>query len=214
MVLGAVTAVYVFGNRDGYDSFGVTHEQPVVFSHRHHAGELGIDCRYCHNSVEKSAFAGMPTTETCLSCHSQLFRDSEMLDPVWQSLKTGEPVPWRRVHDLGDFVYFDHSVHVNNGVSCRSCHGDVENMVMASQVEDLSMLWCFQCHRNPETHLVPQEDVVNVRRKADPLLPTDHIDILHASPFDAQQWQEAHAKAVQGRNVNNYNLTDCTTCHR
>jgi len=217
VVLGLTLAVYVFGNRDGYDEFGVNQEQPVIFSHRHHSGELGIDCRFCHTTVEKSSFAGMPSTETCLTCHSQLFRESPLLQPVWDSLRHQQPVPWNRVHDLGDFVYFDHSVHVNNGVSCRSCHGDVEDMVTVSKTKDITMLWCIECHRNPEPRLVPEGDVVNVRRQADPLANAEHVEILKSSPFDAEKWKRAHTEAMSeqmGREVNNYNLTDCTTCHR
>ncbi|MDP0501784.1 MAG: cytochrome c3 family protein [Verrucomicrobiota bacterium JB022] len=214
LVLASLTAVYVFGSRDGYEGFGVTHEQPIIFSHRHHAGELGIDCRYCHTGVEKAAFAGLPSTDTCLSCHSQLFRDSPMLDPLWESLRTGEPVRWQRVHDLGDFVYFDHSVHVNNGVSCRSCHGDVEDMVTVAQVEELSMLWCLECHRNPSAHLVPEAEVVNVRRQADPLQPGETFHAMRSSPFDAKRWHDVHEEVAAQQSVATYNLTDCTACHR
>jgi len=121
--------------------------QPIAFSHKHHSGDDGIDCRYCHTSVERSSFAGIPSTEICMSCHAQLFADAPMLEPLRQSARTGIPIRWMRVHDLPDFVFFDHSIHVNKGVDCRQCHGRVERMPRMMRVASLEMQWCLDCHR-------------------------------------------------------------------
>jgi len=126
--------------------------QPVPFSHEHHVGGLGIDCRYCHTSVESSAFAGLPPTETCMTCHSQLWRSADMLEPVRASYRTGRPLEWERVNDLPDFVYFDHSIHVHRGVACTTCHGRVDQMPLMRQAHSLLMQWCLDCHRNPQHH--------------------------------------------------------------
>ena len=117
--------------------------QPVPFSHKHHVGQLGIDCRYCHTGVEKSAYAGIPPTETCMTCHSQLYTDQAMLQPVRESLATGTPIRWNRVHDLPDFVYFNHSIHVNKGIGCTSCHGRENQMQLVWQDQTLYMSWCL-----------------------------------------------------------------------
>lgn len=130
-------------------------QQPIAFSHKHHAGDNGIDCRYCHYSVEKSAFAGIPSTQVCMSCHSQLFTDAPLLEPLRESARTGRPLRWVRVHDLPDFVYFDHSIHVAKGVGCGECHGQVERMARVQRVASLEMQWCLGCHRRMarERHL-------------------------------------------------------------
>lgn len=137
----------------------VAEQQPVPFSHRHHAGELGIACVNCHVSVEDSASAGLPPTETCMACHSQIWTNAEALEPVRQSLLTDEPIAWNRVHDLPDFVYFHHGVHVTAGVPCSSCHGDVTEMALIQQVEPLTMRFCLDCHRDPHDELVPLDAV-------------------------------------------------------
>jgi hypothetical protein len=125
----------------------VSPPQPIPFSHKHHAGDDGIDCRYCHYSVEKSAFAGIPSARVCLTCHSQLFADAPMLAPLRESERTGVPLRWIRVHDLPDFVFFNHSIHVAKGVACDDCHGPVERMPRIQRVASLEMQWCLQCHR-------------------------------------------------------------------
>ncbi len=129
--------------------------QPIPFSHKHHAGDDGIDCRYCHYSVEKSSFAGIPSTEVCLTCHSQLFADAPILEPLRESARTGRPIAWVRVHRLPDFVFFDHSIHVAKGLACSTCHGDVEAMPRIERVSSLEMQWCLDCHRtlSRERHL-------------------------------------------------------------
>lgn len=136
--------------------------QPVPFSHRHHVGEMGIDCRYCHTSVEESGFAGIPPTETCMNCHKQIWSDSPMLEPVRASARSGEPLAWARVHDLPDFAYFNHSIHVARGVGCASCHGRVDTMPLMWQESPLTMGWCLDCHRDPTPHLRPQSEVFNM----------------------------------------------------
>jgi hypothetical protein len=134
-------------------------EQPVPFYHRHHVGGMGIDCRYCHTSVDKAAFAGIPPTKTCMNCHSQIFKDSPTLEPVRASWRENRSIPWLRVHDLPDFVYFNHSAHVNKGVGCTTCHGAVDKMSYVWQEKSLLMEWCLDCHRAPERYLRPKGEV-------------------------------------------------------
>lgn len=180
-----------------HPSIGSPVRQAVPFSHKHHVGDVGLDCRYCHTSVERSAFAGMPPTSTCMTCHSQLFTDSPMLAPVVASFESGAPLQWNRVHDLPDFVYFNHSIHVNKGVGCVSCHGRVDRMPLTWQVNSLYMRWCLDCHRNPEKFLRPREEVFNMEYEP----PVDQV-------------------ALGRRLAKDYGLpgvrqmTDCVTCHR
>jgi len=141
---------------------GYAPEQPIPFSHKLHAGQLGMDCRYCHSSVEKASHASIPTAETCWTCHSQVKTDSPLLAPLRKAIETGEPIEWKKVHQSPDYVFFDHSVHVNSGVSCVSCHGRVDEMEVVRIVEPHSMSWCLECHRNPEEHLRPVEEVTNL----------------------------------------------------
>ncbi len=174
----------------------ITREQPVPFSHEHHVGGLGIDCRYCHTAVETARFAGIPPTETCMTCHSQLWTNAAMLAPVRASLAEKRPLRWRRVHNLPGYVYFDHSAHVANGVGCSTCHGAVDRMPLVRQVAPLTMGWCLDCHRHPEKHLRPRDAV-----------------------FD-MQWQRPKDQAARGRkllaqyHINVERLTDCSRCHR
>ena len=130
--------------------------QNPPFSHQHHVGGLGIDCRYCHTSVETSNFAGIPPTRTCMNCHAQIWTNAPMLEPVRESFRTGKNLQWIRVHDLPDFVYFDHSIHVNKGIGCRSCHGSVDNMPLMWEENSLQMEWCLDCHRNPAKFIRPK----------------------------------------------------------
>ncbi|HEX5515779.1 MAG TPA: cytochrome c3 family protein [Gammaproteobacteria bacterium] len=186
-------AYYRSGWRTGQD---VIRAQPVPFSHRHHVGQLGIDCRYCHTSVETSAFAGLPSTDICMSCHSQLWTNAEMLAPVRQSMAGDKPIRWRRVHDLPDFVYFDHSIHVQKGVGCESCHGRIDQMPLTRQAESLLMHWCLDCHRQPERHLRPQEAIFTMGWTP----PADQL-------AQGRRLAEAHRL---DRNV----MVNCSTCHR
>jgi hypothetical protein len=171
-------------------------EQPVPFSHQHHAGELRIDCRYCHVTVETSRFAGIPSTHVCMTCHSQVWTNAPMLAPVRQSLAEGRPLRWNRVHQLPGYVYFDHSIHVAKGVACASCHGPVHEMPLVRQVAPLTMGWCLDCHRNPGPRLSPPEALFDTR-----IAPGgDGLD---------------QARAYLARyHVRTRGLTDCTVCHR
>ncbi len=169
-------------------------EQPVQFSHRHHVGEDGIDCRYCHADVERSDFAGIPATEVCMTCHSQLFVDAPMLAPVRESLATGVPIPWRRVHDLPDYVYFSHRAHVNNGVGCTTCHGEIDRMALTRQVAPLSMQWCLDCHRDPGPNL----------RRPDEIFSTAWEPATSDDDAELAELYQIHA----GR------MTGCYVCHR
>src|SRR6266436_8248462 len=147
---------------------GVRKPQPVPFSHQHHVTGLGIDCRYCHTSVEDSGFAGIPPTRTCMNCHSQIFANSPFLEPVRESFRSGQSIQWTRVHDLPDFVYFNHSIHVNKGVGCTTCHGQVDRMPLMMQEKSLQMEWCLDCHRNPERYVRPRDAVYRVDYVAPP----------------------------------------------
>src|ERR1700693_2581874 len=138
---------------------GVAREQPIPFSHAHHVGDVGLDCRYCHTSVETSSFANVPPTKTCMNCHSQIWSTSPTLEPVRASFRTGTSIQWTRVHDLPDFVYFNHSIHVNKGIGCESCHGRVDRMPLVWQAARLQMSWCLECHRSPEKFIRPREEV-------------------------------------------------------
>jgi hypothetical protein len=134
-------------------------EQPVQFSHKHHVQDDGIDCRYCHTTVDKSTFAGLPPTETCMTCHSQIWSDSPELKPVQDSFKSGKPLQWNRVHDLPDHAYFNHAIHINKGVGCESCHGRIDEMPLVKKVHLLNMAWCVDCHRDPRPALRPKDQV-------------------------------------------------------
>src|SRR5687768_7323771 len=137
-------------------------DQPIQFSHAHHAGGMGIDCRYCHTSVEDSSFANIPPTKTCMNCHSQIWSTAPILEPVRASFRDNTPLTWTRVHDLPDFVYFNHSIHVKQGVGCATCHGPVDKMPLVYQQAPLTMSWCLNCHRNPEKFVRPREEVFNM----------------------------------------------------
>ncbi|MBX7245283.1 MAG: cytochrome c family protein [Candidatus Sumerlaeaceae bacterium] len=137
-------------------------EQPVPFSHEHHVAGLGIDCRFCHWSVEKSSFAGIPPTKVCMTCHSQVFTDAPMLEPVRESFRSDQPIQWVKVHDLAKFVYFNHSIHIAKGIGCNECHGRIDKMSLTFQESTLYMQWCLQCHREPERFVRPKDQVFNM----------------------------------------------------
>jgi hypothetical protein len=175
---------------------GVPLEQPVPFSHQHHAGGLGIDCRFCHSTVEKSASAGMPSTETCMMCHSQIWTNAPLLAPVRKSIDTGQPLRWTRVHDLPDFAYFDHSIHVTKGVGCSTCHGRVDEMPLTWKVNTLFMKWCIDCHRDPTGFLRPRDRI---------------FDMTWKPPPD----QSARGRELANSyRINSSQLLDCGICHR
>jgi len=137
-------------------------DQPVPFSHKHHVEGLGLQCQYCHTTVEKSSYAGIPPTKTCMNCHAQIWTDAQLLEPVRQSWATGESLPWTRVHDLPDYVFFNHEIHVNKGIGCSSCHGRVDQMPIMYMQNSLQMEWCLNCHRNPEKNLRPTSEIYNM----------------------------------------------------
>jgi hypothetical protein len=145
-----------------FTDVGYAPEQPVPFSHALHAGEMGMDCRYCHNTVEDASFAAVPPTKTCMNCHSQVKTESPRLAKVRESYETGQPIHWVRVHMLPDYAYFPHNAHVKAGVGCSSCHGRIDQMERVHQAEPLSMGWCLDCHRDPEPHLRPVDEVTNM----------------------------------------------------
>src|SRR2546427_5435519 len=169
-------------------------EQPVPFSHEHHVGGLGIDCRYCHTSVENSSFAGIPPTKICMNCHSQIWNTSAMLEPVRKSFRTDESIRWIRVHDLPDYVYFNHSIHVAKGIGCTSCHGSINKMPLTWQQASLQMGWCLECHRHPERFVRPRSEVFNV---------------TYQPPANQE---ELGNKLVKEYRIQS--LTSCSTCHR
>ncbi|TWU43442.1 Class III cytochrome C family protein [Novipirellula aureliae] len=188
-------------------NIGYKPTQPVPFSHAMHAGQLKMDCRYCHNTVFEAAHAAVPPTATCINCHSPadiqgvtalsaVRADSEKLDPIHESWETGKSVAWKRIHNLPEFVYFNHAAHVNSGVSCKSCHGRVDQMEVVYQHEPLSMAWCIECHRNPDPHLRPIEEVTNLGWQ-----PPEGWD------------QEAFAKE-QRETLNINPQVHCAVCHR
>src|SRR5579885_2323129 len=140
----------------------VPREQPVPFSHEHHVGGLGIDCRYCHTTVETSSFANVPAVKICMNCHSQMWAVAPMLEPIRESYRTGRSIEWTRVYDLPQFVYFNHSIHVNKGMGCSTCHGRVDKMPLTWRAQDLTMGWCLNCHRHPENYVRPENRVFDM----------------------------------------------------
>lgn len=172
----------------------VAKSQPVPFSHKHHVTGVGIDCRYCHSSVEETAFAGMPATETCMSCHSQIWADSPMLEAVRESLRTNRSLEWVRVHDLPGFVYFNHSIHLKKGIGCATCHGRVDQMPLMWKQNTLNMEWCLECHRQPEKYIRPRSEVFNM---------------AYQPPADQRALGKQLVREYKVRK-----LTDCSICHR
>jgi hypothetical protein len=166
--------------------------QPIAFDHRHHVRDDGIDCLYCHEDAERSPYAGVPAAERCMGCHNQIWNDSSLIAPLRDSVETGQPIAWQRVHSLPDFVYFDHSIHVNRGVGCVTCHGRVDEMAAVYQVHRLSMSWCLDCHRDPAPNLRPR----------------DRITSMTWAPDGPDQLRRL-AEQYRPRS-----LTHCSTCHR
>jgi hypothetical protein len=202
VVVGSTAPLYfaivvAYGFSPQSTDVGYMPEQPIPFSHKLHAGELGLDCRYCHNTVEKTQHAAIPPTQTCMNCHAQIHPESGKLQPLFESYETGMPIPWVRVHDLPQYAYFDHSAHVTRGVSCVECHGRIDTMETVYQHEKLSMGWCLECHRNPDPH-VRNPDLVTQLEWG--------IDMSDA---------EKIAHSITWRELNNLNPSqDCSTCHR
>lgn len=196
LLIATGLGLVAFVRSDYYLSTNNPITQPVPFSHQRHVGANGIQCVYCHTSVEDSAFAGLPATETCMTCHSQILADSPLLEPVRRSWETGQPIEWVRVHDLPDYVYINHSVHINKGIGCETCHGPVNEMRLTQKEHTLQMEWCLECHRAPEKFIRPREEIYT---------------------FD---WQPSENQLALGQRlvaeyqVNTEQLTDCSMCHR
>jgi Cytochrome c7 and related cytochrome c len=185
-------------DRGGYETRQLeAREQPIPFSHAHHVGALGIDCRYCHTSVEESSFANIPPTKTCINCHSQIWNTSPTLEPVRASYRTGESISWTRVHDLPDFVYFNHSIHVTKGVGCESCHGRVDKMPLMWKANTLEMSWCLECHRAPQKVLRPLDQITTM----------GYVPEGDQEEIGRQLMAQYHTPDVRV-------LTSCSTCHR
>ena len=167
VISGIATAGVDYYMTPKYTRVGYSPVQPVPFSHAKHVGELGLDCRYCHSNVEKSGFANLPTSQTCMNCHNQIKATSLMLAPVRESYQTGEPIRWVQIHEVPDFVYFNHAIHINRGISCVECHGRIDQMDVVAHAKPLSMGFCLDCHRAPAEHLRPTAQVTNLSWKAD-----------------------------------------------
>jgi hypothetical protein len=187
---GVARSAYVTG-------VGIAPEQPVPFSHKHHSGELGIDCRYCHTGVETTASAGLPPTQTCMTCHSQIWTGEPMLAPVRESFSTNTPLHWVRVNRVPDYVYFNHAIHVAKGVGCATCHGDINAMQLTSRANAFEMSWCLGCHRSPAPYLRPADQVFNMRWQPPPDQAKRGAALILA----------LHIRAPAA-------LTDCSICHR
>lgn len=189
----------------------VTHDnevrdQPVPFSHDHHVSGLGIDCRYCHTTVETSSFAGIPSTEVCMGCHSQIWKDSALLEPVRESYRTKRPLKWTRVHDVPDFVYFDHSIHVAKGIGCESCHGRVDRMPLMRKAHAMHMEWCLQCHRRPEEHVRARSDIYRFGLET--------RQLPRGNEHERAPPEDIHRQLVREYGINKSQLLDCVICHR
>jgi hypothetical protein len=196
LALAALVAVQI--DRSAYVTRAwVARDQPVPFSHAHHVGGLGIDCRYCHTTVESSSFANIPPTKTCMNCHSQIWSTSPTLEPVRASFRNGASIRWTRVYDLPDFVYFNHSIHVNKGVGCESCHGRVDRMPLTWQAVSLRMEWCLGCHRQPEKYVRPREAITTMGYQ-----PAGDQEEIGRRLVKEYKIQDART------------LTSCDTCHR
>jgi Cytochrome c7 and related cytochrome c/Class III cytochrome C family len=194
-IIAVLVATLAAINRSSYlTEVGVARSQPVQFSHKHHVSDDGIDCRYCHNSVEESSFAGIPSTKICMNCHTQIWPESPILEPVRESFRTGKSLEWTRVHNLPGFAYFDHSIHVHKGIGCVTCHGRVDQMPLMWRENTLYMEWCLECHRNPERFVRPREQVFNMDWQP----PVDQITLGQ--------------KLVQEYKIES--LTSCSVCHR
>jgi hypothetical protein len=206
--------------RSPYTTYaGVAKAQPVPFSHKHHVAGLGIDCRYCHTSVESSAFAGIPPVKTCMNCHSQIWTNAPMLDTIREDYRTGKPLIWTRLNDLPDFVYFDHSIHISKGVGCNECHGQVEQMPLTYAAKPLTMEWCLSCHRDPQKVLRPhyvadkpgQDQVFNMEYQQ----PSESRPVVLPNGMkftDQMELGQYLGKQNKLRSVRD--ITSCNTCHR
>jgi hypothetical protein len=196
MVVGGAGLAFLYFRSPYVTEVGIAKGQPVPFSHQLHVGSVGLDCRYCHTSVEDSNFAGIPPTETCLGCHGHFATDDPLLEPVRASAENNQPLVWVRVHNLADFVYFNHAIHVKKGVGCETCHGRVDQMPLVAKAETLQMDWCLECHRAPERFIRPADQVFTMGWQP----PTDQIT--------------SGRQLVADYGIVTDQLTDCSVCHR
>lgn len=194
ILAGLGYAVYAVSKSSYVTDINVARHQPVPFSHKHHNGELGIDCRYCHTSVEDSSFAGIPPTQTCMTCHSQIWTNADMLEPVRESYRDDRSIEWIRVNAVPDYVYFNHSIHINKGIGCNTCHGPINEMPLTWAANTLQMGWCLDCHRQPENFVRPRSEVFNMNYQP----PANQLEL--------------GAGLVKQYKIRK--LTDCATCHR
>jgi hypothetical protein len=192
----AIALTYLIWDSPYVTDQNVTLFQPIPFSHAHHVGDIGLDCRMCHTGVEKAAFAGFPATHICMTCHSEIWTNAAMLAPVRQSYSSGTPLHWQRVDRLPDYVFFDHNIHVAKGVGCSTCHGPVDKMAIMRQQQPLTMGWCLQCHRHPENFIRPENKI---------------FDMAWQPPADQQKQGTA---LIRQYLIHTDHLTDCSTCHR
>lgn len=225
--LGAYVPVVVgIGMSPEATDVGYQPIQPVPYSHALHVGKLGMDCKYCHNTVDQAAFAAIPPTQTCMNCHTNIKTTSQALAPVRESWATGKPVEWVKVHDLADFSYFNHSAHVNKGVSCVECHSRIDHMEVVYQAKNLSMSWCLDCHRNTQDHLRPVDQVTNLGWKLEDLFDPAKTKPGTPSFQIAQDLKAAHpgetiTQTLLGQHLKDVYkirdvqfMTSCSTCHR
>lgn len=203
-------ALYTIALSSWYTRQNYTEQQPVPFSHRHHVGELGIDCRYCHVTVEKSSFAGVPPTQTCMTCHSQIWTNASMLEPVRASYRDNTSLAWIRVNALPDFVYFDHSIHINKGIGCTTCHGPVGDMPMTYRAGSLYMSWCLDCHRQPEKNLRPRAEVFNAFYQQ----PSSDTPVTYNGKTYTDQNELGKQLLVDYKIHDLTFMQSCSTCHR
>ncbi len=223
-----VPVAFGFGASPKTMAVGYAPVQPIPYSHALHAGRMGLDCRYCHTTVEKTAFAAIPPTQTCMNCHTNIRKNSEALKPLHHSWETGQPVRWTKVHDLPDYVYFNHSAHVNHGVGCIECHGRIDRMDVVHQEKPLSMGWCLECHRDPASHLRPREVAVTDMNWSRQKIRKDHADRLppkikayfDVTEGDFMKMSEAKSNQMSDELLKDYGIRDvtymqsCYTCHR
>lgn len=210
-IVGALAfSVYGYMTGDYTTQVHVARDQPVRFSHEHHVAGLGIDCRYCHTTVESSNFAGIPATKVCMTCHSQVWTNAEILEPVRASWRNNEPIKWTRVHDLPDFVQFNHSIHVQKGIGCYECHGEVDKMPLMWKEHSLHMQWCLECHRDPAKHIRDRSEVFVMRPRTVP-------EGKDAHQYGLELMEKYHVKTQieqpPGHEKSPNPLTNCSTCH-
>lgn len=202
--------VYELGNSPWVTRQNVVREQRIQFNHERHVAGNGIDCRYCHTSVEQSPFAGIPPTKTCMNCHSQILSNAPFLEPVRASFNSNTPLRWTRVHDLPDFVYFDHSIHVSKGVGCTTCHGQVDRMPLMWMANSLQMQWCLECHRNPEKFVRPRESVFRVDYQP----PSSQHSVTTGGTTFSDQLELGKTLVAEYKIQKPSDITSCSTCHR